>query len=58
MAKTETVKALALQAGVVWINGIAKPFKEGAAINWPADDAGRAEKNGVILIEQPAEKAK
>lgn len=54
---TKTIRATAQTSGAVWVNGLQVQFKEGQTVNWPADDASRAQKSGVILIdESPKEK--
>lgn len=52
MEMAKTIRATAQTSGAVWVNGLQVQFKEGQTVNWPADDAPRAQKSGVILIEE------
>lgn len=57
--ESDTVPVKALVAGVRG-NGSGgwQHFKEGESLPWAADDAERAQASGIILIDQPAAKAK
>ncbi len=59
MDKPKTVKALALTAGALWTSeNNYRPFKQGDSLDWPADDAARAQTSGIISLDSPAGKPK
>ena len=59
MDKPKTVKALAHTTGALWISeNNYRPFKDGDSLDWPADDAARAEASGIITVQSPAAKPK